>query len=190
MCAKIKRPNKNNCINLAKDCPVETAKVGCSEWKLTAKSRKVTRKLVRSKKRIRAKLEKMAAQGTYKRVFCALALKKFQTDICNIVFNKVVAGSGRVRRLEEADWLVVHELSSSSSATLNNIEADIQKNTFDTELISDLKIADTTSFASTTIEDKGIVTEIQTIEIFEVNWEDQAHISDLLNITLISFLAT
>ena len=168
-CAKIKRPNKNNCVNLAEECPVQSAEVGCSAWKLTAKKRQETRKLIRSSKRVRARLDKKAARGTYKRVFCALALKKYQTDICNVAFNKIVAESDRARRLEEADWLITHELSSASSTSLDSLEANIQKNTFDSELIADLKTADSTSFARTTVEDKGIVAEVQTIDIFEVS---------------------
>lgn len=147
--------------------PRPSAEVGCSAWKLTAKKRKVTRKLIRSSKRVRARLDKTAARDTYKRVFCALALKRFQTDICKVSFNKIVTKSDRARRLEEADWLIAHELSSASSASIDSLEANIQENTFDVQLIADLKAADTTSFSGTTVEDKGIVTEVQTIEIFE-----------------------
>ena len=169
VCADIKTPNKYNCIELARQCPTEADAVDCARWKTIAKSRQIRRKVVKSKKRIRANLQKTAAKNTYKRVFCALVLKMFKADVCKIVFERLVSGANAGRRLEEAEWDVTHEFSSSTDTVSETAQESIQRETFDSALVSDLAQADAASFASTTVEDKGAVVESETVTIYEVS---------------------
>ena len=169
VCAEIETANKYHCVELAQQCPSEADAVGCARWKSAAKSRQITRKIVKSKKRIRANLQKAAAKKTYKRVFCALVLKMFKADVCKIIFKKLVSGANARRRLEEADWDVTHEFSSSTDAIPQTVQASIQENTFDTALVADLQLADTTAFAKTTVQDKGVVVGTETVTIYEVH---------------------
>merc|ERR1712150_33367 len=126
-----------------------------------------TRKVVQSKKRIRANLDKEEAKRTYRKVFCALVLKRFKIDLCKILFKKILRGKNRARRLDEADWDITHELSSSSADPAAAVQVSVREKTFDAQLVSNLKTADTKSFVSTTVEDKGVLVETKTMKIYE-----------------------
>ena len=177
VCAGIKAANKYNCVELAEKCPTEANEVDCIKWKRTAKSRRVERKIVKSKKRIRAKLEKVAAKRTYKRTFCALAWELFKADVCEIFFQKILSRKNSGRRLQEADWDVTHEFSSSKDVTPDTVQVTIQQNTFDRTLMLGLKQADATSFANTTVQDKGVVVVTETVTIYEVRSTDHTLLS-------------
>ena len=46
----------------------------------------------------------------------------------------------------------------------------MQEKSFDSALISDLKKADVSAFARTTVEDKGVLVRVETVDIYEVTW--------------------
>ena len=95
-------------------------------------------------------------------------MDKFKADVWNVSFEKILITSRRARRLGDADWNVIHELSSSSGTVLGSLQARVQEKDFDAELVSDLKTGDPTSFERAIVEDKGVVVTTENVKVYEV----------------------